>query len=353
MVVTIARPRPTPAWPFGAALERFGEGRDLLGGERVAGVLDREEHAPGADGGVHPDGAVFGQVVDDRVLHEVRGQLEQECLRAAGGGEVAVGLDGDAVLLGEGEERFGGLFRQKGQVDVFSGEGPLAGAAEQEQRLGEVDGPGVHGVKAVDEFARVVVRIGAGHVEQCLRDRQRGAQLVRGVGRESLLCGNVCFELREHRVEGVGEFPELVAAARQLDAVGERSVRGRAGGVCDAGQGGEHAAGEDPPSYEAEHQQERQHRGRSRRENVQEGRPDGEDAVRRPVIGVDEHRAVGDIAEEEHPHRREQQGTGQHEEPGVAEGEFEPDAQPGRPSHDPPPRAAVRRCGSRRPARWR
>ena len=40
-------------------------------------------------------------------------------------------------------------------------------------------------------------------------------------------------------------------------------------GVRDAGQRGEHAAGEDPPSHEAEHQQERQYRGRPGSENAQ------------------------------------------------------------------------------------
>ena len=96
----------------------------------------------------------------------------------------------------------------------FSGEGPLVGAAEQEQRFGEVDRSGVDGVEAVDKLAGVAVRILAGHVEQCLRDRQRGAQLVGGVGGESLLFGDVCFEPREHGVEGVGELAELVSAAR-------------------------------------------------------------------------------------------------------------------------------------------
>jgi hypothetical protein len=118
------------------------------------------------------------------------------------------------MLFREGEERFGGFFRYEGQVDVFSGEGPLVGAAEQEQCLGKVDRPGIDGVEAGDDFADVVVRIGAGHVEKCLRDRQRGAQLVRGVGCESLLFGDVCFEPCQHRVEGVGEFAELIFAAR-------------------------------------------------------------------------------------------------------------------------------------------
>jgi hypothetical protein len=231
--------------------------------------------------------------VDDRVVHEVRGQLQQERVRADGGGDVAGGLDGDAAFSRRGEERFGGFFRDEGQVDVFSGEGPLVGAAEQEQRLGEVDRPGVDGVEAVDELAGVAVRIVAGHVEQCLRDRQRGAQLVGGVGREPLLFGDVRFEPREHGVEGVGEFAELVLAARQPDPVGERSVRGHAGGVGDAGQRGEHAAGEDPPAHEAEHQQERQHRGRPRSEGAQEvGAVGGKHPGCRGSRGR-EHRASG------------------------------------------------------------
>jgi hypothetical protein len=42
---------------------------------------------------------------------------------------------------------------------VFSGEGPLVGAAEQEQCFGEVDRSGIDGVEAVDELAAVAVRV--------------------------------------------------------------------------------------------------------------------------------------------------------------------------------------------------
>ena len=66
-------------------------------------------------------------------------------------------------------------------------------------------------MEAVDEFAGVAVQIVAGDVEKCLRDRQWGAQFVRGIGCESLLFGDVCFEPRKHGVEGVGEFAEFTA----------------------------------------------------------------------------------------------------------------------------------------------
>ena len=138
-------------------------------------------------------------------------------------------------------------------------------------------------MEAVDELAVVPVRIIAGHIEKRLRDRQRGAELVRGIGRESLLLGNLCFEPREHVVEGVGKLTELVSAAVEPDPVGERTVRGHVCGVCDARQGGEHLAGEQPPSQETEREQERQHDGRLRSESVQEvgaGGTEGNEAVR-------------------------------------------------------------------------
>src|SRR5712691_12613837 len=77
-------------------------------------------------------------------------------------------------------------------------------------------------------------------------------------------------------------------------------------------RGGEHAAGEKPPSQETEHQQERQHRGCPRSESVQEvGTVGNEPAC--------DDRAVGYVSQEEHPHGGEQQDAGEHEEAGVAE----------------------------------
>ena len=120
-------------------------------------------------------------------------------MRADRGGHVAGGFDREATLFCERKERFSGFLRYQGQVDLFSGEGPLVGAAEQEQCFGEVDRPGVDGMEAVDKLAIDSVRIVAGDVEKRLRDRQRGAQFVGGVGGESLLFGDVRFEPREDR----------------------------------------------------------------------------------------------------------------------------------------------------------
>ena len=220
----------------------------------------------GADRGPDPHRAVLGEVVDDRVVHQVRGHLQQQRVRAEGRGDVTGRPDGDAMLLGEGKERLGRLLRDRRQVDRLAGERPLVGAAEQEQRLGEVDRPGVHGVQTLDQLVRVALRVVAGDVEQRLGDRQRGAQLVRRVGGEAPLLGDVRLELGEHGVEGVGELPELVAPALQADPVGQRPARGQPGRLGDAGQRGKHAARQEPSAHQPEHQQERQHRGGPRRE---------------------------------------------------------------------------------------
>jgi hypothetical protein len=93
---------------------------------------------------------------------------------------------------------------------------------------------------------------------------------VGGVGGESLLFGDVCFEPREHGVEDVGELTELISTAREPDSVRKRSVRGLACGVCDASQGSEHAAGEKPSPEETEHQEEPESDRRGRSVSAQE-----------------------------------------------------------------------------------
>ena len=230
MLLTIARPRPTPsrvvgAYAFGAALKRLGKCGSQLWGELLAGVLYSEHCTLGVDAGRDPHGARSGRLWTIAFCT----RFVVSCSRSACEpvvGASAGGLDGEAAFFCEGEERFGGFFRYEGEVDVFAGEGPLVGAAEQEQCFREVDRSGVDGVEAVDELAGVAVRIVAGDVEKRLRDRQRGAQFVGGVGCESLLFGDVRFQVCEHRVEGVGEFAELILAARSTGS-GGRVTRSR------------------------------------------------------------------------------------------------------------------------------
>ena len=83
-------------------------------------------------------------------MHEVRDHLQEESVRAESRGDVTVGLDVDAVLLREGQERLGRLFGDERQVDPFPSEGQAVRAAQQEQGLDEVDRAGVDRVEAFD-----------------------------------------------------------------------------------------------------------------------------------------------------------------------------------------------------------
>ena len=58
------------AYAFGAALKRLGKRGNYLWGELLAGVVDGEQRSLGLDAGRDPDGPLFGQVVDDRVVYE-------------------------------------------------------------------------------------------------------------------------------------------------------------------------------------------------------------------------------------------------------------------------------------------
>lgn len=111
------------------------------------------------------------------------------------------------------------------------------------------------------------------------------------------------------------------------------NLRGRdqPGGFGDAGQRGEHATGQGPAPDEPEQQEEDQH--------FEGG---GQEGPRTEVAQVEGAQEVGQArnehtprpsTQEEDPHRGQEQDTGEQEEARVAEGELEPRAQPGRPSH--------------------
>ena len=153
-------------------------------------------------------------------------------------------------------------------------------------------------------------------------------ELVGGVGRESLLLGDVRLQPRKHGVEAVGELAKLVLTSLQLDAVGERPGRCHACGVRDTRERSEHATREQPPSQQAEDEQEGHHAGRERGEVAQEVgvAADHEDHTR-----VDASRQ-GEVSGDE------QHGAREHQEARVAEREPEPNAQAWGSSHRP------RRC---------
>src|SRR5262249_33908946 len=66
------------AYAFGAALKRLRKRGSELRGELLAGVLDGEHCSVGVSSRRDPHGALVRLVVDDRVVYEVRSQLQQE-----------------------------------------------------------------------------------------------------------------------------------------------------------------------------------------------------------------------------------------------------------------------------------
>ena len=215
---------------------------------------------------------------------------------------------------------------------MLPGEGPLVGAAEQEQRFGEVDRPGVDEVEAVDELAVVAAldRLRATSSSVCV--------IASGVRSswEALAAKRCCSATWASSRASMAS--KASASSRnsslppfQPDPVGERPRRGRAGGVGDARQGGEHPAGEEPPAHEAEHQQERQHRTAAAPKAAGPKLCGSRARGKSESLGTSH--AGGHVSQQEHPDGGEQQGAREHEEAGVAEGELEADAQAGLPIH--------------------
>src|SRR5205823_13322643 len=62
------------AYAPGAALKRLGKRGQQLRRELLAGALDGEHSTAGLNAGRDPQGTLFRQVADDRVVHEVRAQ---------------------------------------------------------------------------------------------------------------------------------------------------------------------------------------------------------------------------------------------------------------------------------------
>ena len=249
MLLTIARPSPTPAWPSRvrsrAALERLGERRDQLAGADLAGVLDGEHHASrAATRCATRHGAALGQVVDDGVVHEVRRHLQQERRRPEGRGDLAGGVDGDPALLGEREQRLGGLLDEQRQVDGLPGERPRSA------RLSTSSASVRSIARALTAWRRSTSSSGS-WVGSLRATSRRVCEIASGV-RSS------CEALAANRCCSATWASSRASMASKASASSRNSslrpssrirwdsdpLRGQAGGVGDAGQRGEHPAGE-------------------------------------------------------------------------------------------------------------
>ena len=212
----IASPRPVPSRSRapGAAVEALEQMRGLVRGDPGAVVDHLEADAVADRGRGDLDRSALGRV-GDRVVDQVAEHL---------GEPVGVGHQGPAEL---GDP-------------VFAAPHQRQVATQVGQQVREVDRLGLHrrsGVLArqrqhlcdqplhptqlpahdVEALAPGVIGLAAQQVELAARDRDRGPQLVRGVGDELALALEGALEAVEHPVERVGEAADLGRATVDLE----------------------------------------------------------------------------------------------------------------------------------------
>ena len=142
-----------------------------------------------------------------------------------------------------------------GQVDLLVDGEPALVAGEDEQRADEVLGVIDRGADVGRHAAQVGGRAGGvvqHDVDGRAHDRERGAQLMGGVGDEALLALERGLEPVEHLVEGLGQFVEFVAGAAQRDPRRQVVLRGGAGGCGDPVHRAQRAPGGDPAEDRSE-----------------------------------------------------------------------------------------------------
>ena len=171
-------------------------------------------------------------VVADRVVDEVGDEAFGQHRVAGDDGGLERRVDAPVAQLGAVEDVFG----DGGQVDIVVDGEPALVAGEDEQRADQVLGVIDRGADVGRHAAQVggrAVRVVEHDVDGRAHDRERGAQLMGGVGDEPLLAFERSLEPVEHVVEGVGQFVEFVAGAAQRDPRRQVVFRGGAGGRGD------------------------------------------------------------------------------------------------------------------------
>ena len=254
------------------------------------------------------------------VAHGVLGQVADQALEqhlvAADARRAELQPDVDAGRGGLAGDGGGGPPRDRREVDRVVAPRALGADREQEQpveqqlrAVGRLD----HGARDLAQLLGARVRV----VERDLRlgahDRQRGAQLVRGVGDEAALRLDGALDAVEHRVEGDGQLVQLVGAAggphaRVEPVLGDPAQRRR-----DRADRGQRAPGRQPADAERH-----QRRARDRERVLQAELP--EHAAR--VLG---RQGALEVAAEQPPAQHQQQRRPGDQQPDVEEREPQPD----------------------------
>ena len=214
-----------------------------------------------------------------------------------------------------------------------------------EQRLGEVDRSGVDGVEAVDEL--VASRFGS------LRATSSSVCVIASGVRSSWealaanrCCSATCASSRASMASkaSASSRNSSLRPASRIRWESDPVAAMRVASVMRVSGASMRPASSHPPTR-PNTSRNASTSGRGRSEDAQEVGPDGEDTGDCDGVRVTR---VGDVTQQEHPHGGEQQGAGEHEEAGVAEGELEADAQPGRSIHGRLPHVRLSGCVSMR-----
>ena len=320
---------------FGAALERLGQRGDQLWGELLAGVLDGEHHRLGLNAGRDPHGAV----------------VEAGCGRsrcARGSSSAAAGARDDPTAGAVSPE-----------VSMVTPRSSARGRSVSAASSARSDRSTCSRVKdrwsarlstssaSVRSIARALTtwrRSTSSPVSRfgSLRATSRSVCVIASGVRSSweALAANLCCSATwaSSRASMVSK---LSASSRNSSLRPSSRIRWdsdpvaamRVASVIPV-QRGQHPAGQQPSADQTEDQQDRQP-GLPRREGLEEvgaGRAEAASRVR-----ARRSRLVRHVAQEEHPHGRQQQDAREHEEAGVAEGELEADAQTPAPYPRSPP----------------
>ena len=286
IALTMDRPRP---WP---PSRRAGRGPSRwkgwnrrstsVGRDDRPGVSHRQDGVTVAGAGSDLD-IPAGDVVPDGVVDQVGHQLlNQERVTVEDGGlDVGVDVQAEAADPGLGGGQGGAGDVRQVQGLALAGVGFAAGQGEQ--RLDEAFLLGVGGEQFLADSppgAGGARRVGEGDLEQGAFPRQRGAQLVRGVGGETPLGVERGLQPREQAVEGVGEFLELVVGSVQGQPLVQAAGGDPPGGGGDRAQRAQHPAGDDPADRGGRHRDARQQ--------------DGADEHDLPLVVVDAKLRIGE-----------------------------------------------------------
>ena len=188
----------------------------------------------------------------DRVADEVGDETLDEPRIAARARRTERGVDGDPVVIGGGDRRCG----DGGEIDGLTAVDTALAAGEREERVDQLlllfaDGEQLLARVPVGVDARV--RVAQRELEQRSLERERRAQLVRGVGDELSLRVEGGLEPGEQAVDGVAEPFELVVRPLQGEPAMEVAGGDVPRGVGDRPHRAKRAAGDHPAEPEREH----------------------------------------------------------------------------------------------------